>query len=98
MNDTPGVRSSAAAFAFATVIACAGCSSDESHGAAATPLEHDGAAPDSAAPVNGDASVTAHVVLPAAPPGIGFDDLEFAPTIRKILAPAGRSGNLDLVD
>jgi hypothetical protein len=31
-------------------------------------------------------------------PGIGFDDLEFAPYLGKILAPAGRTGNLDLVD
>ena len=46
----------------------------------------------------GDASVVSHVVLPAAAPGIGFDDIQFGAHIRKIIAPAGRSGNLDLVD
>ena len=38
------------------------------------------------------------VPLPNSAPGIGFDDLRYAPMLRKVLAPAGRSGNLDLVD
>ena len=38
------------------------------------------------------------VALPNGDPGIGFDDLRYAPVIKKVLAPAGRSGNLDLVD
>ncbi len=38
------------------------------------------------------------VALPDGRAGIGFDDLRFAPTLGRILAPAGRSGNLDLVD
>jgi hypothetical protein len=36
--------------------------------------------------------------LPGGAPGIGFDDLRWAPSIGKILAPGGRSGRLDLVD
>jgi hypothetical protein len=36
--------------------------------------------------------------LPDGAPGIGFDDLRYAPVIKKVLAPGGRSGNLDLVD
>jgi hypothetical protein len=47
----------------------------------------------------GDAGETAHpIALPQGAPGIAFDDLRWAPGIGKILAPGGRSGNLDLVD
>jgi hypothetical protein len=38
------------------------------------------------------------IVLPDGPGGIGFDDLGFAPGLHRVLAPAGRTGNLDLVD
>jgi hypothetical protein len=38
------------------------------------------------------------VPLPNGAPGIGFDDLRYAPVLKKVLAPGGRSGNLDLVD
>ncbi len=38
------------------------------------------------------------VPLPGGEAGIGFDDLGFAPGLRKVLAPAGRTGNLVLVD
>jgi len=40
----------------------------------------------------------ASIPLPDGKPGIGFDDLRWAPGLGKILAPGGRSGNLDLVD
>jgi len=30
--------------------------------------------------------------------GIGFDDLTFVPSLGKLLVPAGRSGNLDIID
>jgi hypothetical protein len=36
--------------------------------------------------------------LPGGQSGIGFDDMGFAPSIHKVLVPAGRSGNLDLID
>lgn len=36
--------------------------------------------------------------LPGGESGIGFDDMGFAPSIHKVLVPAGRSGNLDLID
>src|SRR5215469_11520827 len=36
--------------------------------------------------------------LPNGAGGIGFDDMGFAPSLHKVLVPAGRSGNLDLVD
>lgn len=38
------------------------------------------------------------VGLPLGAPGIGFDDLRYAPGIESVLAPAGRTGELDLVD
>jgi hypothetical protein len=38
------------------------------------------------------------IALPNGAPGIGFDDLQWARKIHKVLAPAGRSGTLDLVD
>lgn len=38
------------------------------------------------------------VPLPDGKAGIGFDDLRFSPTFGRVLAPGGRSGNLDLVD
>ncbi len=40
----------------------------------------------------------APIALPDGAPGIGFDDLRWAPGLRKVLAPAGRTGKLDLVD
>jgi hypothetical protein len=36
--------------------------------------------------------------LPNGQGGIGFDDLGFASSLRRVLIPAGRSGNLDLID
>jgi len=42
--------------------------------------------------------VPSSIDLPAGKPGIGFDDLHFAPALGRVLAPGGRSGNLDLVD
>jgi hypothetical protein len=38
------------------------------------------------------------VPLPGGDGGIGFDDLGFAPGLGKLLVPAGRTGNLDLID
>jgi hypothetical protein len=38
------------------------------------------------------------VDLPNARGGIGFDDLTYAARVRRVLAPAGRTGRLDLVD
>jgi DNA-binding beta-propeller fold protein YncE len=38
------------------------------------------------------------VPLPGGEKGIGFDDLLFAPVPRRVLAPAGRTGAVDLVD
>jgi hypothetical protein len=35
--------------------------------------------------------------LPAGKPGIGFDDMRFSPRLG-VLVPAGRSGNLDIID
>ena len=36
--------------------------------------------------------------LPGGEGGIGFDDLAFAPGLRQVLVPAGRTGRLDLID
>jgi hypothetical protein len=48
---------------------------------------------------------TAPVTLQAAPVplpdgngGIGFDDLQYAATLGRVIVPAGRTGNLDLLD
>ena len=38
------------------------------------------------------------LALPGGDGGIGFDDMGFAPSLHKVLVPAGRSGNLDLID
>jgi DNA-binding beta-propeller fold protein YncE len=38
------------------------------------------------------------VSLPAGAPGIGFDDLRYSPALGKVLVPAGRAGELDLID
>jgi hypothetical protein len=38
------------------------------------------------------------LALPGGDSGIGFDDMGFAPSLHKVLVPAGRSGNLDLID
>ncbi len=38
------------------------------------------------------------VSLPSGSPGIGFDDLRYAPSLHRLLVPAGRSGRLDLID
>jgi DNA-binding beta-propeller fold protein YncE len=46
----------------------------------------------------GEAIVLRPLPLPGGESGIGFDDMGFAPSIHKVLVPAGRSGNLDLID
>jgi DNA-binding beta-propeller fold protein YncE len=38
------------------------------------------------------------VPMPGGEPGIGFDDLRFSSVLGRVLAPAGRTGDLDLVD
>jgi DNA-binding beta-propeller fold protein YncE len=38
------------------------------------------------------------VALPNGSPGIGFDDLRYSAVLHRVLAPAGRSGNLALID
>jgi outer membrane protein assembly factor BamB len=38
------------------------------------------------------------LALPAGDAGIGFDDLMFSPALHRVLAPAGRTGKLDLID
>jgi DNA-binding beta-propeller fold protein YncE len=38
------------------------------------------------------------LVLPGGEAGIGFDDLRFSPELHRVLAPAGRTGKLDLID
>src|SRR5262249_11943835 len=52
-----------------------------------------GPTPSAAASSTADA-----IALPGGPPGIGFDDMRFAPALGKVLAPGGRSGRLYIVD
>jgi DNA-binding beta-propeller fold protein YncE len=46
----------------------------------------------------GETTAPKQLPLPSGESGIGFDDMGFAPSIHKVLVPAGRSGNLDLID
>jgi DNA-binding beta-propeller fold protein YncE len=41
---------------------------------------------------------TTAVTLPETPPGIGFDDLGYSPTLQRVLVPSGRSGRVNLID
>jgi hypothetical protein len=54
----------------------------------------------SAAPGAATATLAAPspVALPGGAPGIGFDDLGFSAEIGRVIVPAGRSGNVDLID
>ena len=46
----------------------------------------------------GDPSQLSAIELPGGSAGIGFDDLQFLLKLAKVLVPAGRTGNLVLVD
>jgi hypothetical protein len=50
------------------------------------------------AKVTPNAPAAVAVDLPDGAPGIGFDDLRFAPELHRVVAPAGRTGALVLVD
>jgi len=83
--------------ALALLSACASCRS----GAAAqggSPATASGAPVLDAAAADAAAAGSATIPLPNGSGGIGFDDLVFAPGIHKVLAPAGATGNLDLID
>src|SRR6266550_650787 len=45
-----------------------------------------------------DIATPARLVLPGGDGGIGFDDLMYSPALHRVLAPAGRTGKLDLID
>src|SRR5262249_29217637 len=45
-----------------------------------------------------DIAKPATLALPGGDGGIGFDDLGFSPALHRVLAPAGRTGKLDLID
>jgi hypothetical protein len=45
-----------------------------------------------------DAAQATALVLPDGAGGIGFDDLRFSSRLHRVLAPAGRTGKLDLID
>ncbi|MGH7837195.1 MAG: YncE family protein, partial [Candidatus Binataceae bacterium] len=49
-------------------------------------------------PARADQATTISLPLPGGEAGIGLDDLGFAPSIGKVLVPAGRTGLLDLID
>jgi DNA-binding beta-propeller fold protein YncE len=38
------------------------------------------------------------LALPGGDGGIGFDDMMFSPSLHRVIAPAGRTGKLDLID
>ncbi|HKA87937.1 MAG TPA: hypothetical protein VKE22_09740 [Haliangiales bacterium] len=51
-----------------------------------------------ASKVTAGAPAAIPVAVPDGAPGIGFDDLRFAPELRRVVVPAGRTGNLVLID
>lgn len=60
------------------------------------------AAPAPSAPENGarapEIGKLTPITLPGGAGGIGFDDLRFSTELHRVLAPAGRTGKLDLID
>ena len=46
----------------------------------------------------GSAHYGAAAPIPNGSPGIGFDDLRYSATLRRVLAPAGRAGTLAMVE
>jgi hypothetical protein len=38
------------------------------------------------------------IAVPGGEPGVGYDDLQYAPAMKRILVPAGRTGRLALID
>jgi DNA-binding beta-propeller fold protein YncE len=38
------------------------------------------------------------IAIPGGEPGVGYDDLQYAPGMKRILVPAGRTGRLALID
>jgi DNA-binding beta-propeller fold protein YncE len=38
------------------------------------------------------------IAVPGGEPGVGYDDLQYAPLLKRILVPAGRTGRLALID
>lgn len=69
----------------------------------APPPPHDAAPvriPDAAVRIPDAAAAlpAGNVVLPGGEGGIGFDDLVWSPELGRVLIPAGRTGNLDLLD
>ncbi len=50
------------------------------------------------APAPAAAPTVTGIGLPGGSAGIGFDDLGFAAPLGRVLVPAGRTGNLDLID
>lgn len=38
------------------------------------------------------------IPIPDGAPGIGFDDMKYSPDLKKLIVPAGRTGDVDLID
>lgn len=82
--------------ALLVLLAACGSPTPASKPPAATPPS----APASAATPRAVAATPAAgpLVLPGGAAGIGFDDLGYSPRLHRVLAPAGRTGNLVLID
>src|SRR4051812_16680957 len=101
-------RLSVAFACFAVPLSLTACRSEQTSppNAPATvqaPAAPPASAPAKAAPARGALPATgparvAPIALPGGPPGIGFDDLRFSAALGGVLVPAGRSGNVDLID
>ena len=42
--------------------------------------------------------MVSYVPIPDGPPGIGFDDMKYSPELKRLIVPAGRTGDVDLID
>ena len=68
-------------------------------GTSSTGGANSGGSAGTTSPPPGDAGpLVVPVPLPDGNGGIGFDDLLYSPVLKKLIAPAGRTGDVDLVD
>jgi hypothetical protein len=86
-----------------TTVSTGGASSGGNAAAGASGASPGGGASSGGAGASGSPSTDAGplvvpVPLPDGNGGIGFDDLVYSPVLKKVIAPAGRTGDVDLVD
>jgi hypothetical protein len=93
MSATPAAGTGAAGMAGGTARGDAGRGAGTGGGAAAA-----GAGGATAGTSGSTDPVVVPVALPDGAPGIGFDDLRYSPELKRLIVPAGRTGDVDLID